>query len=112
MKSSPYAVWPRRGSPVTIESTWREAVSFTWDSLHPPDFPENAARGRGRPVVVIPGFFSPDVGTARLRAFLKRQEFGVEAWGRASMSAPPRPFFPVWCAGWRRLPRAMARPRR
>jgi len=87
---SPFAVWPRDGSSVTIASTLREAAAFTRDSLKPQDFPEDAPRGAGRPVVVLPGFFSPDVGTARLRAFLARQDFAVYPWGQGINIGPTK----------------------
>jgi pimeloyl-ACP methyl ester carboxylesterase len=48
--------------------------------LAPPPFPEGAARGDGQPVIVIPGFLSPDVTTARLREFLTRQGFIAHPW--------------------------------
>jgi pimeloyl-ACP methyl ester carboxylesterase len=48
--------------------------------LKPPPFPEDAARGSGQPVIVIPGFLSPDVTTARLREFLNGQEFIAQPW--------------------------------
>ena len=49
-------------------------------TLAPPPFPEDAARGDGQPVIVIPGFLAPDMSTARLREFLARQNFRPYAW--------------------------------
>lgn len=46
----------------------------------PPPFPEDAARGHGQPVIVIPGLLSPDVTTASLRDFLTRQDFIAHPW--------------------------------
>jgi pimeloyl-ACP methyl ester carboxylesterase len=89
-KRSPFAVWPRQGSPVSVASTLREAAAFTQASIAPKEFPENAARGRGRPVVVLPGFFSPDIATARLRAFLARQDFAVHPWGQGLNIGPTK----------------------
>ncbi len=88
MKTSPFAVWPARGSTVSLEPTFREAASFARASLKPDAFPEDAMRGKGRPVIVLPGFFSPDVGTARLRAFLARQDFKVYPWGQGLNIGP------------------------
>jgi pimeloyl-ACP methyl ester carboxylesterase len=48
--------------------------------LAPPHFPDDAARGLGQPVIVLPGFLSPEVTTARLREFLGRQNFDARSW--------------------------------
>jgi pimeloyl-ACP methyl ester carboxylesterase len=48
--------------------------------LTPPPFAEGAARGAGQPVIVLPGFLSPDVTTLRLRQFLGQQNFVAHAW--------------------------------
>lgn len=55
-------------------------MALTQASLSPPPFPEDAARGDGQPVIVIPGFLAPDMSTARLREFLGRQNFMPYAW--------------------------------
>lgn len=83
-------MWPHRGSPISIASSLREAAAFTQTSLSPQEFPRDAARGKGRPVVVLPGFFSPDIATARLRAFLARQDFAVQRWGQGLNIGPTR----------------------
>jgi len=75
---------------VSIASSLREAVAFTQASLAPKDFPDDAAQGKGRPVVVLPGFFSPDIATARLRAFLARQDFVVHPWGQGLNIGPTK----------------------
>jgi pimeloyl-ACP methyl ester carboxylesterase len=89
-RRSAFALWPGSDSGVSVRTTLQEAAAFTRDSLKPEDFPETAARGRGRPVVVLPGFFSPDVGTARLRAFLARQDFAVYPWGQGINIGPTK----------------------
>ena len=48
--------------------------------LTPPPFAEGAAQGSGQPVIVLPGFLSPDITTARLRQFLGQQNFTPYAW--------------------------------
>ena len=83
-------MWPRAGSPVSVATTLREAAAFAQVAIAPAPFAEGAARGGGRPVVVIPGFCSPDVSTARLRAFLKRQDFRVHSWGQGLNIGPTR----------------------
>lgn len=57
----------------------------------PPPFPEAAARGRGQPVIVVPGFCSPEFSTARLRAFLNQQGFGAQSWDCGVNLGPIRP---------------------
>ncbi len=89
-KRSPFAVWPQQGSSVSIASSLREAAAFTQASIAPKEFPDDAARGKGRPVVVLPGFLSPDIGTARLRAFLARQDFTVYPWGQGLNIGPTK----------------------
>jgi pimeloyl-ACP methyl ester carboxylesterase len=58
--------------------------------LAPPPFPDEAARGSGQPVIVIPGFLSPDMTTARLREFLTRQEFLAHPWSCGLNIGPMR----------------------
>jgi len=55
-------------------------MALTQATLSPPPFPEDAARGDGQPVIVIPGFLAPDMSTARLREFLTRQNFMPCSW--------------------------------
>jgi pimeloyl-ACP methyl ester carboxylesterase len=78
--TKPFAVLPPPGSPVSL-ATWLAEVAtlarVTWD---PPPFPKDAPRGNGRPVLVVPGFCAPDLSTARLREFLKRQDFNAYSW--------------------------------
>jgi len=40
-----------------------------------------ANEGRGRPVLVLPGFYSPDVATARCRSHLRRLGYAPYGWG-------------------------------
>jgi hypothetical protein len=87
---SAFAVWPQQDSAVSLKSSLREAAAFTRESINPEDFPNTEASGRGRPVLVVPGFFSPDVATARLRAFLARQDFAVHPWGQGINIGPTK----------------------
>ena len=74
------ARWPRRGSPVSLGTWLREMATLIAVTVSPPPFPEGAARGDGQPVIVVPGFCSPNISTARLRAFLARQGFAPQTW--------------------------------
>jgi pimeloyl-ACP methyl ester carboxylesterase len=49
-------------------------------TLSPPPFPDDAARGAGQPVIVLPGFATHDSATLRLRQFLERQGFAPRRW--------------------------------
>jgi pimeloyl-ACP methyl ester carboxylesterase len=49
-------------------------------TVSPPPYPDDAARGDGQPVIVVPGFCSPNVSTLRLRRFLTRQGFAPQTW--------------------------------
>ena len=49
-------------------------------TFSPPPFPDDAAKGDGQPIIVVPGFCSPNMSTARLRQFLKRQGFAPQTW--------------------------------
>lgn len=85
---TPLAVWPPPGSPVSI-ATWRRELAGLFSALiSPPPFPSGAARGKGQPVIVIPGLFSPDFATARLRQFLNRQGFHARSWGCGTNFGP------------------------
>jgi pimeloyl-ACP methyl ester carboxylesterase len=77
---SDFAVWPSGQSSVSAATLAREMVALTQATLAPPDFPEDAARGNGQPVIVIPGFLAPDMSTTRLREFLIRQNFRPVSW--------------------------------
>jgi pimeloyl-ACP methyl ester carboxylesterase len=77
---SGFAVWPTPQSSVSAATLARELMAATQAALSPPPFPEDAARGRGQPVIVIPGFLSPDMTTQRLRDFLVRQNFAPVCW--------------------------------
>ncbi len=62
-------------------ATWlREIAAVSRVHKSPPPFPADAARGRGQPVIVVPGFCSLETSTARLRAFLTRQGFDTHSW--------------------------------
>jgi len=65
-------------------------MAATQAALSPPPFPEDAARGNGQPVIVIPGFLSPDMTTQRLRDFLVRQNFRPVCWTGGFNMGPMR----------------------
>ena len=65
-------------------------MALTQATLSPPPFPEDAARGNGQPVIVIPGFLAPDMSTARLRDFLIRQNFAPVSWTSGLNLGPMR----------------------
>jgi pimeloyl-ACP methyl ester carboxylesterase len=75
-----FASWPSREAPVSATTLAREMAAVAQVLLAPPPFPDGAARGNGQPVIVIPGFLSPDATTARLRDFLARQNFLAHPW--------------------------------
>src|ERR1700761_4868850 len=75
-----FASWPSREASVSAATLAREMAAVAQTLLAPPPFPEDAARGDGQPVIVLPGFLSPDVTTARLRDFLIRRNFDAHAW--------------------------------
>ncbi len=77
---SGFAIWPPPTSAVSPATLAREMVALTQATLSPPAFPEDAARGAGQPVIVVPGFLAPDMSTSRLRDFLVRQNFAPAAW--------------------------------
>ncbi|HEY1613490.1 MAG TPA: hypothetical protein VGF97_07370 [Rhizomicrobium sp.] len=84
-----FVVWPPSGSALGVGSWLREVREMARVSLSPPPFPDNAMRGSGEPVIVLPGFCSPDISTARLRAFLLRQGFAVISW-QGGLNIGPR----------------------
>jgi len=75
-----FATWPPADAAVSAVTLAREMAALAQATLVPPPFPENAARGVGQPVIVIPGFLAPDMSTARLREFLERQGFKPSSW--------------------------------
>ena len=77
---SGFAIWPPPNSTVSPATVAREMMALTQASLSPPPFPEDAARGDGQPVIVIPGFMAPETSTGRLRDFLVRQNFQPVSW--------------------------------
>jgi len=85
-----FAVWPPPGSPVSVNSWMRELGEITRDRFAPPPFPEDAARGHGQPVIVVPGFCALDETTARLRRFLNRQGFAARPWSCGPNLGPTR----------------------
>jgi triacylglycerol esterase/lipase EstA (alpha/beta hydrolase family) len=87
---SGFAIWPPANSSVSAATLAREMMALTQASLSPLPFPEDAARGRGQPVIVIPGFLAPDMSTARLREFLARQSFLPFSWNCGVNVGPMR----------------------
>jgi pimeloyl-ACP methyl ester carboxylesterase len=87
---SGFAIWPPPQSSVSPATLAREMIALTQASLSPPPFPEDAARGDGQPVIVIPGFLAPDMSTARLREFLERQNFAPVSWTSGLNLGPMR----------------------
>jgi pimeloyl-ACP methyl ester carboxylesterase len=79
-QSSPVARWPERGSTVSFGSWLREMATLAAVTLSPPPFPSEAAKGDGQPIIVVPGFCSPNISTGRLRQFLRRQGFAAQTW--------------------------------
>ena len=75
-----FATWPPREASVSATTLAREMAAVAQTALTPPPFPEDAARGNCQPVIVIPGFLSPDMTTARLREFLRSRNFSPCAW--------------------------------
>jgi len=75
-----FASWPSREAPVSATTLAREMAAVAQVLLAPPPFPEDASVGSGQPVIVIPGFLSPEMTTARLREFLARQDFIAHPW--------------------------------
>jgi len=75
-----FAKWPTPEAPVSAATLAREMAAVAQAVLMPPPFPDDAARGSRQPVIVIPGFLSPDVTTARLREFLNGQDFIAHPW--------------------------------
>jgi|SRR5579862_2860824 len=79
--STQFVRWPQAGAPVSPATWFRELRVFAKCLVSPPPHPRNAARGHGEPVLLVPAFLSPDVSTAALRKFLRRQGFAPEPWG-------------------------------
>jgi sirohydrochlorin ferrochelatase len=75
-----FATWPPRDASVSAVTLAREFAALARVTMAPPPFPNDAARGNGQPVIVIPGFLAPDMSTARLREFLARQGFAPTSW--------------------------------
>ncbi|HKD47571.1 MAG TPA: hypothetical protein VKB67_07790 [Rhizomicrobium sp.] len=75
-----FASWPSHEATVSPATLAREMAAVARVVLAPPPFPDGAARGRGQPVIVIPGLLSPDMTTARLRDFLTHQDFVAQPW--------------------------------
>lgn len=79
--SQEFVRWPQAGAPVSAVTWLRELRVFARCLVSPPPFPDDAARGHGEHVLLVPAFLSPDISTAALRKFLARQGFSPEPWG-------------------------------
>lgn len=88
MRPGDYAVWPKRGSKVSLLTAGAEFGALARAMVHPPPFPRDAARGAGQPVLVLPGLSSPDAATGRLRLFLRRQGFAPYPLGQGPNIGP------------------------
>jgi pimeloyl-ACP methyl ester carboxylesterase len=76
-----FVLWPGPGAPVSAATWLRELKGFTKCLAAPPAFPDDATAGNGEPVLLVPAFLSPDLSTAAIRTFLRRQQFSPEPWG-------------------------------
>ena len=85
-----FAIWPPQDSPVSVTTWLREIAALSKCVAAPPPFPDDAVRGQGQPVIVVPGFCSPDIATARLREFLARQGFAPRTWDCGPNLGPTR----------------------
>jgi pimeloyl-ACP methyl ester carboxylesterase len=85
-----FAIWPPRDAPVSVATWLREMQALAKCVAVPPPFPDDAARGEGQPVIVVPGFCSPDMATLRLREFLSRQGFAPRRWDSGPNLGPTR----------------------
>ena len=84
-----FAVLPERGSPLGLASWARELASVASVAVSPARRPApTLPRGDGRTVLLIPGFFGGDWTMVRLRGFLTRLGYGVEAAGIAVNLGP------------------------
>ena len=88
---APLAVWPRQDSGLGVKSWLGETARLARISAFPPRFPDRHAlpRGAGQGVLVIPGFLTSDMTTARLRTFLWRIGYRAEGW-RGGANLGPR----------------------
>src|SRR5262249_58568823 len=75
-----FAIWPPRHSTVSLLTGLGDIGAVIKVTLLPPPFPSDAARGDGIPIIVIPGYCTPNASTARLRQFLTRQGFVAVPW--------------------------------
>ncbi len=87
---SGFAVWPPSHASVSPATLAREMMALTQATLSPPPFPDDAARGAGQPVIVVPGFLAPDMSTGRLRDFLSGQNFRPVSWTSGVNLGPVR----------------------
>lgn len=88
LRSRGFVEWPKRNSPVSVFTGMNEFGALVQSSFRPPPFPRDAVRGNGQPVIVVPGLSSPDLTTARLRLFLKKQGFAAYGWGQGPNIGP------------------------
>jgi len=86
----PFAIWPPADSPVSVRTWLKEVAAVGRLTASPPLFPEDAARGSGQKVIVLPGFCAVDNSTIRLRNFLNRQGFDAQPWDCGPNLGPTR----------------------
>lgn len=91
---SSLARWPERGSSVSFATWLGEMANLAAVTVAPPPYPTDAARGNGQPVIVVPGFCSPNLSTLRLRRFLTRQGFAPRTWACGINVGPARQVLP------------------
>lgn len=77
---SDFVRFPDADAPVSVRSWFFDVAEAARCTLMPPPYPDDAARGAGQSVIVLPGFGAHDVTTARLRGFLRRQGFRPLPW--------------------------------
>ena len=87
---SKLVVWPAPDSPVSLVPWAREVAALARAQASPTPFPVVPWRGEGRPVLSVPGFFSPDLATARLREFLNANDFCAYSWDLGVNIGPTR----------------------
>lgn len=75
-----FAIWPAPDDPVSVKTWFADVADAARATLNPPPFPDDAARGSGQTVLVLPGFGAHDITTLRLREFLTRQGFDPHPW--------------------------------
>lgn len=86
---APFVNWPGPESPVSLSTWWHEVVGFARARARGTRLPENAMRGHGEPVIVIPAFF-PGVGRRRSCADFSPGRASKPNAGAAGSISDPR----------------------